>query len=675
MFSCSPLSVLNLPYEAYKDVALIMSVPRKGTNYSIDRFVTVELTQKPRNSLLPRKCESWPNADRDSVGESRGVTAVAFVSQPMSWSPVRTLEQTEAILCAPGHIHEVETIFLNGRLQRVYKHLPPSLRSFWLSAVEKYTNKTCIVFENQRFTFNEVHQRAVKVAAVFRHVYGITKGDRVGICSRNCPDYLVSFWASHLLGAVPVLTNAWLPLEPLRFCLSHTDCRVIILDPERAARLAPAIPDIIRETAAAGILVLDAFEGSRRWKGMDSFSAVVGQYCGDVADILFEDPQIVPEDNAVIMFTSGTTGLPKGVLSTQRQFLTNVPNVMAGAIRASLRKGEPYPDFKEEIAQKGILIAVPLFHVTGTTSFAMMATATGMKIVLTPKWVVEDAVRLIKQENVRVAGGVPAMVSDLTESSLVGHSLDGLLFGGSPAPDTLVPRAQKAFSTAVMIQAYGLTETNSVSVSFAGEDYTARPNSTGRASPVNEIKVVHEGTCVPHNHVGEVWLRGPNVMKGYWRDPEATAKAITADGWLKTGDLGYLDEEGFLYIKDRLKDIIIRGGENIDSVSVENALYKDPRVLEAAAVGVPDERLGELVAAVVSIKPAFQGSVTETALIALARKHLPRFAVPVMIVVLDRPLEHTPSGKVVKGELRQLARRQWEFRRRDGTAREPRANL
>ncbi|KAG6844698.1 hypothetical protein H0H87_004574 [Tephrocybe sp. NHM501043] len=294
---------------------------------------------------------------------------------------------------------------------------------------------------------------------------------------------------------------------------------------------------------------------------------------------------------------------------------------MVGGLRAGLRRGEDYPDLdKDDVPQKGILVAVPLFHVTGTTSFTMMATATGMKIVLAPKWIVEDAVRLIKQENVCVAGGVPAMVADLTESSLAGHSLDGLLFGGSPAPDSLVPRARTAFPTAIMIQAYGLTETNSIAVSFAGEDYTARPTSTGRASPVNEIKIVHDGTTMPPGSIGEVWLRGPNVMKGYWREPEATEKIITPDGWLKTGDLGYLDGEGFLYIKDRLKDIIIRGGENIDSVSVENALYRDPRILEAAAVGVPDERLGELVAAVVSVKSAHQGTVTEASLITLARK-------------------------------------------------------
>ncbi|KAG5636318.1 hypothetical protein H0H81_008432 [Sphagnurus paluster] len=189
------------------------------------------------------------------------------------------------------------------------------------------------------------------------------------------------------------------------------------------------------------------------------------------------------------------------------------------------------------------------------------------------------------------------MVSDLIESSLVGYEVDGLLFGGSPAPDTLVPRARDAFPSATMMQAYGMTETNSVAVSIAGGDYTARPTSTGLASPVNEIMIVREGKPVGPGVSGEVLLRGPNIMQCYWRDQEATSKSITNDGWLRTGDLGFLDNEGFLYIKDRIKDIIIRGGENIDSVSVENALYRDPRVLEAAAVGVPDERLGELVAA------------------------------------------------------------------------------
>ncbi|KAG6849878.1 hypothetical protein H0H93_004096 [Arthromyces matolae] len=535
----------------------------------------------------------------------------------MSWSPSRSLEETDAILCGPGHLHELETIYLNGRMQKVYRHLWPSVREFWLSRVKKFSKKYYIVFEGQRFTYGEVHQRATKVAAVFRHVYDVEKGDRIGICSRNCSDYLVSFWAApeDLIGAVPVLINAWLPLEPLQFCLVRTDCKVVMVDAERADRLAPVALELLRDRPS-NFLVFDEPMDKNRWPGIGSFPVTIDRYQGDITDILTNDPQIMPEDNALIMFTSGK--------------MTSLPPKRRQPIHTNHKICRNY----------------------------------------------RSAKRLIKRENVRVAGGVPAMVSDLIESSLSGYRLEGLLFGGSPAPDTLVPRAHSAFPAATMMQAYGMTETNSIAVSIAGDDYAARPTSTGRASPVNEIKVVRDGVSVGPGVAGEVWLRGPNIMQCYWCDSDATENAITSDGWLRTGDLGYLDKEGFLYIKDRIKDIIIRGGENIDSVAVENALYRDPRVSEAAAVGVPDDRLGELVAAVVSVKPAYRGAVTGASLIATARKHLPRFAVPVMIIVQDEPFELTPSGKIIKSNLRQLAQWHWEERARTGDNHEtPRSRL
>lgn len=584
-----------------------------------------------------------------------------------------SLAETEAILCAPGNIHETETALVDGRLLRVYKNLRPSCRDFWLSAVNQYADQTYIVYDDCRLTYRQTHERATKVASLFRRVYGIRKGDRVGICSRNHYDYLVTFWACHLIGAVTVLVNAWLPLKPLEHCLVYTGCKLIIVDPERASIVELITSRLKEEIGVTGFLVLDRY--NRSWKHMESLNKLVDAHprCDDLSDILSQS--IGPEDNATIIFTSGTTGLPKGVLSTQRQFLTNVFNVLVGGFRAALRRGGSLPSVQRPGPQVGALVAVPLFHVTGSTSYSMMATLTGMKIILTRKWVPEEAARLIRAENVGVAGGVPSMVADLAESSLAGYPLEGLLFGGSPTPDSLVARAARAFPKASMTQGYGLTETNSIAVSISGDDYSMRPTCAGLASPVNEIKIVASGKCLPPNSVGEVWLRGPNVMKGYWNDSEATDRTITKDGWLRSGDLGYLDEEGFLYIKDRLKDIIIRGGENVDSITVENALYNDPRVQEAAAVGVPDERLGELVAAVVSIKPAYQRYVTEAALLATARQNLPRFAVPVMIVLLNEPFERTPSGKIIKGELRKLARQYWEDRCRNGAGREPLANL
>ncbi|KAK0184106.1 hypothetical protein F5146DRAFT_1076004 [Armillaria mellea] len=583
----------------------------------------------------------------------------------MSWTPKRSLVETEDILCGPGCAHEVETRLIDGKLLKVYKNLAPTLRAFWVSAVKKNGDKTYIVFEGERYTYRQVFDRSVRTAGIFYTVYGVRKGDRVALCSRNVSEYLVIFWAIHLLGAVPVLVNAWLPLEPLTFCLVHTQPRLLVVDAERADILASAIDKTCAEAGIAAVLILHP-KGIPQ--GMESYQDAIDKYLGAYKDIFVDYPTISPEDNAAIMFTSGTTGLPKGVLSTQRQFLTNTLNTIVGGMRTLLRRGGNLPDPAVPVKgpQKGALIAVPLFHVTGTTSYTMLATMSGMKIILMTKWITEEAARLIREENICVAGGVPAMVSDLMDSSLAGYPLERLFFGGSPAPEILTSRAREVFPTAELSQGYGLTETNSISVAIAGEDYMVRPGSTGLPSPVNEVAIVLDGVRLPNGQTGEVWLRGPNVMKGYWRDPVATNSVLTSDGWLKSGDLGMQDQDGFLYIKDRIKDIIIRGGESISSISIENGLYNDSRLAEVAAVGLPDPRLGELVAAVVSVKPAFKGKVTEESVLALARKNLPRFAIPVMVLVLETSFELTPSGKIVKGKLRTLALQEWK--KRNGVA-------
>ncbi|KAF9451706.1 acetyl-CoA synthetase-like protein [Macrolepiota fuliginosa MF-IS2] len=577
------------------------------------------------------------------------------------WKPKRTLAEAEAILCAPGTPHELETRLIDGRLQRVYKNVWPSLRTFWLQAAKEHADAVYIVYGKQRYTYRQVFERSVKAAAVYRDLYGIRKADHVAICSRNYPEFLVAFWACHLIGAVSVLVNAWLPLDVLHHCLAHTQCKLVVVDTERADRLEPNVTKLVADAGTAGFLVLEAHEGKGKWNGMQTWEEVLNNYKGDFQNILSVDQGIVPEDNASILFTSGTTGLPKGVLSTQRQWLTNTINVLVGSRRAALRRGEDLPT-PVPGPQKGMLISVPLFHVTGSTSLTMLATMGGAKIVLMRKWSTPEATRLIKEENVTVAGGVPSMVSDLTEGTLAGHPLEALMFGGAPAHDALPGRARRAFPNAVMSQGYGLTETNSVAVCVAGEDYDARTTTCGLPTPVNDVVIMANDKQVPAGTVGEVWLRGPNVMKGYWHDEAATDKVLTQDGWLKTGDLGFVDEEGFLYIRDRIKDIIIRGGENIDSVSVENALYSDDRVAEVAAVGVPDTRLGEQVAAVVSVRPENRSQVTEASLISVAQKRLPGFAVPVMVVIQDQPFEQTASGKILKGELRKIARAEWEKR-------------
>ncbi|TFY81448.1 hypothetical protein EWM64_g2562 [Hericium alpestre] len=424
---------------------------------------------------------------------------------------------------------------------------------------------------------------------------------------------------------------------------------------------------IAKEAGTTGILVWEHREGKGEWKGMCLWSEIMDSYKGDARQILEENPNLSPEDNAIVIFTSGTTGLPKGVLSTHRMFLTNLFNVLASSRRALLRRGDALPSLPgapSNVPQAAILVSVPLFHVTGSTSLSMIATFGGMKVVFMRKWIPDEGARLIKKENITLAGGVPSMVSDLINSASGSLPLTGLLFGGAPAPDWLVESSRTAFPSAVMSQAYGLTETNSVAVGFA--EVLAHNVIRGLAAPVCDILIVKNDKAVPPGEMGEVWLRGPDIMKGYWGDAAATAAAITQDGWLRTGDIGYLDHEGFLYIRDRIKDLIIRGGENIDSVSVENAVSADDRLLEVAAVAVPDKKLGELVSVVVSVKPAYHGKVKEEEVIDTARKRLPRFAVPVMILFSEDRLPRNPAGKILKNELRKVARAEWEKRLSSG---------
>ncbi|TCD70812.1 hypothetical protein EIP91_001502 [Steccherinum ochraceum] len=581
------------------------------------------------------------------------------------WKPRRTFAECDAILTAPGMPFETETRLVNGQVQRVYKHLYSSIREFWLFFSSQHREKTYVVYEDRRLSYGDVLSGSQHAARIFERVYGVRKGDRVAICSRNLPEYLVAFWACHLIGAVSVMVNAWLPFEPLTYCLEKADSRLILVDAERADIVAPTIPNLRRD-GVAGVLVWDTEVLHAGWDGLRLWSDVMRLRDDQLG--LLEPPHVEnvvmdPEDDATIFFTSGTTGLPKGVLSTQRQFLTNILNARIGSLRTILRNGDDLPAVTEsKEPQKAVLISVPFFHVAGTTSLTMLATSMGMKIILMRKWDMVKAVSLVRAENVRTAGGVPAIVADLLDSPLAGHPFETLIFGGSPAHDRLPQMARMAWPSANMSQTYGLTEANSISVSITGKDYEARPTSTGLPSVVNDLLIVRNNKTVPNGEEGEIWLRGPNVMKCYWKDPEATAKALTPDGWLKTGDLGVLDNEGFLYIRDRIKDLINRGGENIDSTSVENAIHGDDRINQVAAVGVPDPRLGELVAAVVSPKASHRGQVKGEEIIEMVRKSLPHYAVPVMVVVVDEPFELTPSHKIKKEPLRALARKEWERR-------------
>ncbi|OZJ03719.1 hypothetical protein BZG36_03311 [Bifiguratus adelaidae] len=389
------------------------------------------------------------------------------------------------------------------------------------------------------------------------------------------------------------------------------------------------------------------------------------EFSGKWANTPVPNVKILPDDDTTIFYTSGTTGMPKGVLATNRSFLSNIPHVFVGGMRATLRRGEDLVLPNPDDPQKGVLISVPLFHAAGCHSMLCLATATRGKVAFIYKWDVDAAVDIILREKLTICGGVPMMARQLVNHPRMkqaGEVIESFAYGGAPSPLQLPGEARRAFPKSVPGQNYGMTETNSTAASHAGEDYLRRPDSTGLATPVNEILIMDEAGKheMPVGQEGEVWLKGANIAKGYWNKPEATAQAFTQDGWVKTGDVGCVDEEGFLYIRDRAKDMIIRGGENIASVTVENAIYKD-----CAVVPIPHPTLGEQVAAVVATRPGHHGTLKAEEVAAFAAKSLPKFAVPSYVVIIEEPIERNANGKIAKKDLKNWVLRRWKEENED----------
>jgi acyl-CoA synthetase (AMP-forming)/AMP-acid ligase II len=360
-----------------------------------------------------------------------------------------------------------------------------------------------------------------------------------------------------------------------------------------------------------------------------------------------------PEDDATIFYTSGTTGRPKVALGTHRNICTNPMSLAYVNVRGQLRAGRE-PSAMGAGEQNAYLLSVPLFHATGCHSVLVGNLMGGGKLVIMYRWDAGRALELIERERITSFGGVPTMVLQVLDhpdfAKRDTSSVKGVGYGGAPAPPELVKRIKQHFNSSPASNGYGLTETSSLSTMNSGDDYLAKPDSVGPPVPVVTVKVVDpDGHEVPTGEVGELWIKGPNVVKGYWNKPEATA-AVFTEGWLHTGDVARLDDEGFVYIVDRAKDMLIRGGENVYCVEIEGVLYEHPAVAEAAVLGIPHPTLGEEVGVVVTLLPG--STATEEELQEFVRSRLAAFKVPVKVWFYAQELPRNPAGKVLKRELR-----------------------
>jgi steroid-24-oyl-CoA synthetase len=549
-----------------------------------------------------------------------------------------SLEEARAALTAPGRLFEMDEAEIRGERTRVWKNALPSLRSL-LEVTRLHGEATFLVYEDDRLTFEEHFVRAATFARRLTERYGVGKGDRVAIAMRNLPEWSVAFFGAAATGAVVVPLNAWWSASELEYGLRDSEAKVLVADEERAERLAGVLPDLGVPTIVA--------RGTPP-AGTEGFAVVLGELGDALPDVAID-----PDDDATIFYTSGTTGRPKGALGTQRNITTNPLSLAYAMAAAGLRAGQ---DLDSLIApsRRVTLLSVPFFHATGCHSVLVAGALAGSTIVLMRKWDPERALRLIERERVTSFGGVPTMAWQVLTSPHLDEydtsSLTSVSYGGAPAPPALVDKIKELLPERVPGNGYGLTETSSVTTYNSGVNYLTHPDSVGPPVAVCDVKVVGtSGEELPVGEVGELVIRGPNIIKGYWNRPDATAQAF-AGGWFHSGDLARVDAEGFVYIVDRAKDMLIRGGENVYCAEVEAAIYEHPSVADAAVIGVPHEELGEEVGVVVCLRPG--ASLTAEDLQAFLRERIARFKVPAHVWFREGGLPRNPSGKILKTHLR-----------------------
>ncbi|HEV2427597.1 MAG TPA: class I adenylate-forming enzyme family protein, partial [Acidimicrobiales bacterium] len=481
---------------------------------------------------------------------------------------------------------------------------------------------------------------------------------RVAIVARNLPEWAITFWATMNLGAIAVPLNAWWSSDEIAYGLADSGASLAVVDAARAARISPALaslPDLRH------LLVLTDGTGppppaTTGRAEVSDFAEVLGS---PDAAATPPDAAIDPDDDATIFYTSGTTGRPKGAVGTHRNAVTNLMNLFFNAQRSTVRFGAGAFETSDE--PNSTLLSVPLFHATGCLVVLVVSAASGGKIVMTHHFDAGQALELIERERITGFGGVPTVALQVLDrpdiDSFDTTSVRSVWYGGAPSPPELVRRILERFPTATPSNGYGLTETSAGVASNAGPDYVQRPDSCGPVVPVCDAAIVPEGHTDPEppdpplapGTVGELWIKGPSVVRGYWNKPDETAAAFTR-GWLRTGDLARLDDEGYLYIVDRAKDVIIRGGENVYSVIVEAAIFEHPDVADCAVVGLPHPTLGEEVCAVVVLRPG--RTLDAEAISRHVAQRLGRFEVPTRVVFRAEGLPRNPQGKVLKRDLR-----------------------
>ena len=537
-------------------------------------------------------------------------------------------------LVAPGGQFETSPVTRDGQTYPAFIHAPPSLPGLYAFSVERYGDAPFLVDGDLRLSFAEARTLALRLASGLLATHRIERGERVGIAARNSANWILAYMAVTLAGGCATLLNGWWTGSELAQGIKLAGCRLVLADAERAKRL-------------------DGLE-----HGCELVHFGHGYPAAGFGELLLpqagELPEVGGEDLATILFTSGSTGVAKGAWSEHR---AAVHGAMSYAAQSLMVLTQMAGAGKAPSGQPSALVNVPLFHVTGEVPVFLQSFLIGRKLVIMGKWDALEAMRLIEAERITYFVGVPLMSYEIATHP-ERHRFDlsscaSIVAGGAPRPVEHVGRIRESMPDGFPLLGYGLTETNGVGCANFNENYLAKPDSTGPASrPIVELAIIGEdGSALTQGETGEVAIRSIANFGGYWDNPEATAAALRPDGYFLTGDLGYVDADGYLYIVDRKKDIIIRGGENIACIEVEQALYAHPDVAEVSVFGLPDEKFGEVPAAVFLAK---EGRILDgEALRAFAASRIAAFKVPAVIWQHAEPLPRLGTEKIDRKLLRE----------------------
>jgi acyl-CoA synthetase (AMP-forming)/AMP-acid ligase II len=553
---------------------------------------------------------------------------------------IQKFDEAVASLTADGQPFELNTVEINGHEYRNFANMQRNLGEYF-QVMHAHAAKNFAVYLDERYTFGEAYQHSAEFAAALMDRYGLQKGDRVVILSRNNPQWMMAFIGALSVGAVAVPMNAWWTTEELDYGFGDCGAKIVVADRQRIERLAP-----IADKHGLQIISVDDCSG------LDVAHTPFADLLSDYTGAAMPSVDVAPEDYATIMYTSGSTGHPKGALSSHRGILAALWSWMCLGLATKAAGTQATRDAE---LPPVALVTIPLFHCTGSHSAFMLSLIVGRTMVIMHKWDAQEALRLIEEEKVTWFNGVPTMSAELQAAAETTDrdisSLTEIMAGGAARPPDQVKKITGTFKKSAPGIGWGLTETNALGTVNAGAFYVARPESSGRAVPaVTDFKVIDEqGNELPPGARGEICVKSPVNVLGYWNKPEATAEAFV-DGWFHTGDVAYIDEEGFVFIVDRIKEIIIRGGENISCLEVEAAIYTHPAVYEAAVFGLPDERLGEIVGSVIVLREGM--SLTAEELQEYLKEHLASFKIPAHVFFRNEQLPRIASGKIFKRQLK-----------------------